>query len=226
MITALLQNYQEGGWMPKWPNPSYTNIMIGTHADSLVAEAMNQGFKGFNYNVAWDAAYKDAMTPPDGDTMRRWYDREPHTPYEARGGLTYSKVLGYVPADKTAEAASRTLEDSYDDGCVAQIAKKLGKMRDYEFFLKCSLNYEHEFNKARAKGRFALHAFVVMPEHVHLLLTPAPDVPLETVAQLIKGGFSFCLKSGRDVWERGYDSRRITDGEHFEACRRYIEDIL
>jgi putative transposase len=76
----------------------------------------------------------------------------------------------------------------------------------------------------RAKGRFALHAFVVMPDHVHLLLTPAPDVSLEKVAQLIKGGFSFRLKSARDVWERGYDNRRITDGEHFETCRRYIED--
>ena len=83
--------------MPKWPNPSYTNIMIGTHADSLVAEAMRKGFKGFDYNLAWDAVYKDAMTPPDGDTTRRWADREPNTPYEARGGLTYSKQLGYVP---------------------------------------------------------------------------------------------------------------------------------
>jgi predicted alpha-1,2-mannosidase len=147
MITALLQNYQEGGWMPKWPNPSYTNIMIGTHADSLVAEAMNKGFKGFKYNVAWDAVYKDAMTPPDGDTTRRWYDREPHTSYEARGGLTYSKVLGYVPADKTAESVSRTLEDAYDDWCVAQIAKHLGKMEDYKFFLNRSLNYENVFNR-------------------------------------------------------------------------------
>ncbi len=38
MITALLQDFKEGGWMPKWPNPSYTNIMIATHADSLVAK--------------------------------------------------------------------------------------------------------------------------------------------------------------------------------------------
>ncbi len=44
MITALLQNFKEGGWMPKWPNPSYTNIMIATHADSLVAEAIPQRF--------------------------------------------------------------------------------------------------------------------------------------------------------------------------------------
>ena len=148
MIGALLQNYQEGGWMPKWPNPSYTNIMIGTHADSLVAEAINKHFKGFDYNLAWDAVYKDAMTPPDGDTTRRWYDREPHTPYEARGGLTYYKSLGYIPADKTAESASRTLEDSYDDWCVAQVAKALGKTKEYQFFLDRSHNYEHLFNKA------------------------------------------------------------------------------
>ena len=147
MIGALLQNYREGGWMPKWPNPSYTNIMIGTHADSLVAEAINKHFKGFDYQLAWDAVYKDAMTPPDGDTTRRWADREPHTPYEARAGLTYLKALGYIPADKTAESASRTLEDSYDDWCVAQVAKALGKTKEYQFFLNRSHNYEHVFNK-------------------------------------------------------------------------------
>ena len=148
MIQALLQDFKEGGWMPKWPNPSYTNIMIGTHADSLVAEAINKGFKGFDYSTAWDAVYKDAMTPPDDDTTRRWLDREPHTPYEARAGLTYYKQLGYIPTDKTDEAASRTIEDSYDDWCVAQVAKALGKQKDYEFFLNRSLNYKHLFNPA------------------------------------------------------------------------------
>jgi Glycosyl hydrolase family 92 len=64
MTQALLQDYQEGGWMPKWPNPSYTNIMIATHADSLVAEAASKGFTGFSPRLAWDAVYKDAMTPP------------------------------------------------------------------------------------------------------------------------------------------------------------------
>ncbi|HVN03952.1 MAG TPA: GH92 family glycosyl hydrolase [Bryobacteraceae bacterium] len=148
MITALLQNFQEGGWMPKWPNPSYTNIMIATHADSLVAEAIRKGFHGFDREVAWKAVYKDAMTPPDGDTARRWLDREEGTPYEARAGLTYYKQLGYVPADKTDEAASRTLEDSYDDWCVAQIAKALGRADDYRFFLHRSLNDRHLFNPA------------------------------------------------------------------------------
>ncbi len=68
MITALLQNFKEGGWMPKWPNPSYTNIMIATHADSLVAEAIRKDFRGFDRQLAWQAVYKDAMVPPDGDT--------------------------------------------------------------------------------------------------------------------------------------------------------------
>lgn len=148
MITALLQDFKEGGWMPKWPNPSYTNIMIATHADSLVAEAFRKGFHGFDRQVAWEAVYKDAMTPPDGDTTRRWLDREEHTPYEARGGLTYYKQLGYIPTDKTDEAASRTLEDSYDDWCVAQVAKALGRMEDYRFFLKRSLNDRNLYNPA------------------------------------------------------------------------------
>src|SRR5665213_3051528 len=148
MVTALLQDYREGGWMPKWPNPGYTNIMIGTHADSLVAEAIRKGFHGFDRDLAWKAVYKDAMTPPDGDTGERWADRAPHTPYEARGGLTYYKEFGYIPTDKTAEAASRTLEDSYDDWCVAQVAKALGKEKDYQFFLHRSLNDRNLYNSA------------------------------------------------------------------------------
>jgi putative alpha-1,2-mannosidase len=147
MVTALLQDFREGGWMPKWPNPSYTNIMIGTHADSLIAEAMNKHFHGFDRALAWQAVYKDATRPPDEDTTRRWSDREPHTPYEARGGLTYSKRLGFVPTDKTAEAASRTLEDAYDDWCVSEVARNLGKTAQQRFFAKRSLNYALLFNR-------------------------------------------------------------------------------
>jgi predicted alpha-1,2-mannosidase len=149
MVQSLLQNFEEGGWMPKWPNPSYTNIMIGTHADSLVAEAIAKGFKGFDYQLAYRAAYKDAMTPPDGDTTRRWFDREPHTPYEARAGLTYEKSLGYIPADKISESASSTQEEAYDDYAVAQVAKAAGKMDEYAFFMRRSANYKHLFNPAR-----------------------------------------------------------------------------
>jgi putative transposase len=76
----------------------------------------------------------------------------------------------------------------------------------------------------RIQGRFALHAFVIMPDHVHLLLTPGPDVSLEKAVQFIKGGFSFRLKSGREVWERSFNEVQVVRLEKFEACRRYIEE--
>jgi len=61
----------------------------------------------------------------------------------------------------------------------------------------------------RDQGRFQLHAFVVMPDHLHALLTPAPDVSLEKAMQYIKGGFSFRLKSKLDVWSRSFNESQI-----------------
>ncbi|HEY1993551.1 MAG TPA: transposase [Edaphobacter sp.] len=74
----------------------------------------------------------------------------------------------------------------------------------------------------RSKNRIQLHAFVVMPDHIHLLLTPAPEISLEKAMQYIKGGFSFRLKSKLDVWERSYDSRRIIDTNDYTIHQTYI----
>lgn len=76
----------------------------------------------------------------------------------------------------------------------------------------------------QAKGNIELHAFVVMPDHVHLLLTPAHEVSLEKAMQLIKGGFSFRLESKMDVWERSYDSRRIQNANDFNTRLNYIHE--
>jgi putative transposase len=67
----------------------------------------------------------------------------------------------------------------------------------------------------RRQGRFLLHAFVLMPEHFHVLLTPAPDVSLEKAMQFIKGGFSFRLKSKLDVWMRSFNETQIMTKEKF-----------
>jgi putative transposase len=74
----------------------------------------------------------------------------------------------------------------------------------------------------RTKNRIQLHAFVIMPDHAHLLLTPAPEISLEKAMQCIKGGFSFRLKSKLDVWERSYDSRRIIDTNDYTTHLTYI----
>jgi putative transposase len=76
----------------------------------------------------------------------------------------------------------------------------------------------------RTLNRFVLHAFVIMLDHLHALLTPSPDVSLEKAMQFLKGGFSFRLKSKREVWERSYNEVQILSREKFESCRRYIEE--
>jgi predicted alpha-1,2-mannosidase len=146
MIRSMLQMYVESGWIPKWPNPTESNIMIDTPADAIIADAFVKGFRDFDVNTAYAAIYKDAMTPPDGDDHKRWKDRAEWTSNEAREGLTYYKQLGYIPADKTSESASCTLEDTFEDFCVAQVAKGLDKESDYNYFMQRSQNYTNLFD--------------------------------------------------------------------------------
>ncbi len=146
MIESLLNMYDEAGWMPKWPNPTFSNIMIGTHADAVIADAYVKGFRDYDVNKAYKAVYKNAMTPQTNDENVRWGDRDITKAYEARGGLSWYKELGYVPADKTAESVSRTLEFAYNDFCTAVLAKDLGTKSDYEEFMKRTKNYENVYN--------------------------------------------------------------------------------
>jgi putative transposase len=74
----------------------------------------------------------------------------------------------------------------------------------------------------RSQGRFSLHAFVVMPDHLHALITPAPEVSLEKAIQFMKGGFSFRLKSKFAVWERGHFDKRVPDKQAYGGCIKYI----
>jgi putative transposase len=76
----------------------------------------------------------------------------------------------------------------------------------------------------RGQGRFLLHAFVIMPDHFHALITPAPDVSLEKAMQFIKGGFSFRLKGKLDVWMRSFNESQIMSEEKFRNSVRYIEE--
>jgi putative transposase len=74
------------------------------------------------------------------------------------------------------------------------------------------------------QGRFLLHAFVIMPDHIHALITPAPSISLEKAMQYIKGGFSFRLKSKFDVWMRSFNESQIMSEERFINCVRYIQE--
>ncbi len=78
----------------------------------------------------------------------------------------------------------------------------------------------------RKQKRFLLHEFVVMPDHFHLLLTPAPDVSLEKCLQYIKGGFSFRARKELDfkqeIWQQSFTEHRVKDAADYERHREYI----
>ena len=78
----------------------------------------------------------------------------------------------------------------------------------------------------REKRRLQLHEFVIMPDHVHLILTPAPEISLEKAMQFVKGGFSYRAKKELgylfEVWERSFTEHRIKDYEEFKTHRDYV----
>lgn len=150
MITSLIQSYEQSGWIPKWANPTFTNIMIGTHADAVIADAYVNGYRKYDVQKAYEAIRKDAFEPPRNDESYRWGDRHFwNGGYEARAGLTNYIKSGYVASDKTDESVARTLEFAVDDYCIAQMAKGLGYTNDYNILMKHSLNYKNLYNPER-----------------------------------------------------------------------------
>jgi putative transposase len=83
-----------------------------------------------------------------------------------------------------------------------------------ELFLETLQQYRRE-------GHYKLHAFVVMPDHVHLLIT-LQHLSIERVVGFIKGGFSHRMGSKFPVWQRGFTDHRIRDRDEFQARREYI----
>ncbi len=138
------------GWMPTFPEVTGdSHRMNGNHAVAVVWDAYNKGIRGFDLAAAYEASKKAIME----STMAPW-SRRP-----ASGVDAFFKEHGYFPALKPGEAETDpavggerrqavavTLAASYDDWCLSQIAKQLGKMDDYKFFLARSYNYRNLFN--------------------------------------------------------------------------------
>ena len=74
----------------------------------------------------------------------------------------------------------------------------------------------------RDAGKFLLHEFVIMPDHIHALLTPAETVSLECAMQFIKGRFSYRLNNRGPVWQPSFTNHRIRNWEDYEHHRDYI----
>lgn len=98
------------------------------------------------------------------------------------------------------------------------------RRRIFQVEANAQLLWDHlQQNRNRA---YLLHAFVIMPEHIHLLLTPVQS--LEHAIQMVKGGFSrkYGLATGRktEVWQRGFTDHRVRDREDLTTRKTYLEN--
>lgn len=131
ILEGWLNAYREGGRLPTWPSPGNRPCMIGSHGDSIFADAWAKGLQTFDLKDAYAAVRKNA-TENDG-----WG-------WAGRDHLTEYLEKGYIPTDARKEAAtSCTLEYAYDDFCVAQLAKAAGREEDAKLFMQRAQNYRH-----------------------------------------------------------------------------------
>lgn len=135
MQAGLVNDYKEGGWLPEWSSPGYSDCMIGNNSASIVADAYLKGLRGYDINTLWEAVKHGANNEGPNATGRR--------------GVEYYNTLGYVPYDvKINENAARTLEYAYDDFAIYQLGKALGKPEsEIAIYKKHSLNYRNLYNK-------------------------------------------------------------------------------
>jgi len=150
MIRSYLRMYEQSGWLPSFPSVAGDQaVMIGHHAASLIADAYAKGYQDFDLNLAYTAMRKNATEA----TMIPWrrgpltsidkvYFEKGFFPALAKGEQeTVSQVTG-----EKRQATSVTLENAYDDWCVAQLAKALGKTSDAEYFSRLAHNYKNVFD--------------------------------------------------------------------------------
>jgi putative transposase len=76
----------------------------------------------------------------------------------------------------------------------------------------------------RDQGKYLLHEFVVMPDHIHLLISPSPEISLERAVQFLKGGYSYRLRKVEriQVWQESFTNHLIRDVEDYQRHREYV----
>ena len=149
MVNSLLNIYQHDGYLPDARSGNWNGrTQGGSNAEIVIADAFAKGMKGIDYELALQAMLKDAEVPPmDADNysnlpldsaLRESLAAEKH----GRGGLKEYNTLGYIPYGID-RAGNRTVGYSYDDWCIAQVAKGLHHPDLYEKYMKRSGNWRN-----------------------------------------------------------------------------------
>ncbi|MEQ6120614.1 GH92 family glycosyl hydrolase [Reichenbachiella sp. MALMAid0571] len=147
-VNSMLMMYDDGGMIPRGPaGGNYTYVMTGASSTPFIVSAYMKGIRGFDAEKAYEGMRKNAM--PGGIMGKAGYEHDT----DLGGGLKYYIENGFVPypmPDKNKgfhnDGTGQTLEYAYQDWCLAQMAKDLGKDDDYEMFMKRAQNYKNVFD--------------------------------------------------------------------------------
>lgn len=128
-VKSMIRQYDDYGYLPIWQLWGQDNYcMIGNHSIPVIVDAVLKGIAGIDAEKAYEAVRASSLTS------------HPNSPFDVW------EKYGYMPENIQTQSVSITLEQAYDDWCVAQLAKKLGKEEDYNRFMKRSAYYRNLFN--------------------------------------------------------------------------------
>ncbi len=136
MQEGLANTYKESGFLPEWASPGHRGCMVGNNSASVVADAYLKGLQGYDVETLWEAVKHGTQAV------------HPNVPSTGRLGHEYYNRLGYVPYNVGInESAARTLEYAYDDWCIYQMGKALGKpAKELKPFAQRAMNYKNLFD--------------------------------------------------------------------------------
>ena len=144
-VSTLVDYYDNGGLIARGPSGgNYTYVMVGDQATPLIAAAYNKGIRDFDIESAYKGCLKNSE--PGGIRDHAGYEVEPNK------YMTYYVEDGFVPDDIKGngghvEGCAMTLFFAYQDWCMAQFAKSLGKDDVYDKYFKRSFSYRNVFDK-------------------------------------------------------------------------------
>lgn len=126
-INTFINQYEIGGQLPVWELAgTYTGCMIGYHAIPVIVDAYQKGIVDFDVDKAYEAML--------------------HSAEQTHLGLESYHKNGFISANDETESVSKTLEYAYDDWCIAEMAKVLGKDADYKKFTERAQSYKNIFD--------------------------------------------------------------------------------
>jgi len=138
MVRSIVAKSKHYGWLPAQHfRNEFGQGMVGDHLIPIIVDAYVKGFRDFDAEFIYEAMKTKALGIPPS----------PLPPSAGRSGIEDYIRLGYAPYNVVTESVPNTLELAYNDWCIAQMAKAMGKEDDYQLFINRADNYKNVFDE-------------------------------------------------------------------------------